>query len=332
MRHTNQILSALAVAVLVLAGCGLPRHPQASAAGTVAYRFVAYGDFRPNDGSPTAAYPAGWQHTAAKMGTMPHAFDIVAGDEIQGLGGSDTLANDLAKYTHLLSSLGPDVKLPHVWVPGNHENFGSANYRTAYEQKISAAHWRAFSYGSGTAAKPRVTVLALSTEEPGLTNRLGYYGESDSRNSAQAKWLVDYLKAHAADAHTFLIAVFHRPLADPKKGEVSPDRARLENLFTKYGVDLVINAHVHGYVRHMMPDGTPYLVDGNAGATLYDETVYQHTTPGTDAKKVFHKYGFVRFNVRTDGTMAATAYAVNPSTWTWSVSDRFTVRQQRPIF
>ena len=330
MSRANLILVAVAIAVLTITGFVVSTHSRARAAGSVAYSFVAYGDFRPNDGSPSAAYPAGWQHTADKMGTIPHAFDIVAGDMVQGLSGSDTLSDDLAKYDHLMNSLGPDASLPHVWTPGNHENFGSANYRQAYEQKINTAHWRAFSYGDATAANPRVTVLALSTEEPGLTNRFGYYGESDSRNSAQAKWLVSYLQQHGGDAHTFLVALFHRPLADPKDGETPSERVAVETLFDKYGVDLVINAHVHGYVRHTMPDGTPYLIDGNAGASLYDETVYAHTTPGVDSAKVFHKYGFVRFDVKDDGTMAATTYATDPSTWTWSVDDTFTVPQQLP--
>jgi hypothetical protein len=332
MFPARRILVAVALLVLAFTVVVVSTRVSAGAAtgDPVAYSFMAYGDFRPNDGSPTAAYPAGWQHTADKMGTIPHAFDVVAGDMVQGLSGTDTLTDDLAKYDHMLNSLGSDAALPRVWTPGNHENFGSANYRQAFEQKISSAHWRSFSYGDGTAANPRVTVLALSTEEPGLTNRIGYYGETDSRNSAQAKWLVDYLKGHGDDPNTFLVAVFHRPLADPKTGETSPDRVALENLFTKYGVDLVINAHVHGYVRHTMPDGTPYLVDGHAGATLYDETVYQHTSPGTDSAKVFHKYGFVQFDVKTDGTMAGTMYACDPATWGWSVADTFTVPQQVP--
>jgi len=330
MSRPKLVLVAVAVAVAAIAGLMATHHSTARAATTtrVAYTFVAYGDFRPNDGSSSAAYPAGWLHTRAKLGRIPHAFDIVAGDMVQGLSGTSTLSGATAKYSNLFKNLGPDAGKPHVWCPGNHENFGSANYRQAYSQKIGR-HWRAFSHGRATAASPRVIVLSLSTEEPGHTNGIGYHGESSTSNTAQAKWLVATLKKHATQSHTFLVAVFHRPLADPKDGETPSERVPLETLFTKYGVDLAINAHVHGYVRHMMPDATPYLIDGNAGAELYDETVFAHTTPGTDAKTVFHKFGFVRFQVKTDGTMAATAFAASPSTWNWSVVDRFTVRQQR---
>ncbi len=330
MSRTNLVLVAFAVAVLTAAGLIASLHSSAVAASSTAYSFVAYGDIRPSSGGINSPYSSGWTHVRDRIIGTSHAFDVVPGDLIQGLSGTDSLSNDLAKYDWLFKNMGAEQSIPHVYAPGNHEAFGSANYRTAWGQKINAAHWRSYSYGAGTVTNPRTFVIQLSTEEPGYTGRIGLVSETSTSNSPQAKWLVSTLQREAWNSNEYIVVEFHRPLADPKPGETMSDKAALESLFTKYGVDLVINAHVHVYVRHMMPNGTPYLIIGNGGASLYGEGSWSHTTPGTDVKSVVGSYGYVSFSLQTDGTMHATAYSVNSSTWAWQTADTFTVPQTKP--
>ena len=305
-------------------------HSKAVAASSTAYSFIVYGDLRPGSGAIDSPYSSGWTHVRDRVIATPHAFDVVPGDEIQGLSGTDTLSNDLAKYDWLFKNMGTEQSVPHVYAPGNHENFASANYRSAWQQKINAARWRSYSYGGGTVTNPRTFVIQLSTEEPGYTGRIGLAGETSTSNSPQADWLVSTLRREAWNTNEYIVVEFHRPLADPKPGETMSDRTAVESLFAKYGVDLVINAHVHVYVRHMMPNGTPYLIIGNGGASLYGEGSWTHTTPGADVKSVVGSYGYADFSVQADGTMNATVYSVDSSTWAWQTADTFTVPQTTP--
>jgi hypothetical protein len=323
-------LTVIVIAAILL-GAGLVVTIRNSAAATTtAYAWVAYGDVRPSSGATNSPYSSGFSHVRDKVIATSHAFDLVPGDLIQGLSGTDTLANDLAKYDWLAKNLGAEAPVPHVYAPGNHENFAAANYRSAWQQKVSAAHYRTYSYGAGTTASPRTFVIALSTEEPGYAGRIGLAGEASTSNSPQASWLVSTLQREAFNANEYIVVLFHRPVADPKPGETMADKTALEDLFSKYGVDLVINAHVHVYVRHMMPNGTPYLIVGNGGASLYGAGSWTPTTPGTDVKSVVGSYGFVSFSAHTDGSLGAVVYAVNPSTWAWTTPDTFTVPQTKP--
>ena len=175
-------------------------------------------------------------------------------------------------------------------------------------------------------------MIVLSTEEPGMTGRIGYYGVGDSRNSAQADFLVNTLRTHANDQHTYLVVALHRPITDPKPHEsfdVNGERLPLEQLFARYGVDLVLNGHVHAYVRHVMPNGQPYVTVGTGGSPLYSPRTTVTTSPGTDARRIFGHYGFTLFRVNAEG-MAATTFSLDPSTGKWRVTDRFSVPQQRP--
>jgi hypothetical protein len=327
--NRSQVI-VIVIAAVLLAGGLVVTIRNSVAASATAYSWVAYGDVRPSSGATNSPYSSGWTHVRDKVIATSHAFDVVPGDLVQGLGGTDTLANDLAKYDWLFKNMGTEQSVPHVYAPGNHENFAAANYRSAWQQKINNAHYRTYSYGAGTVASPRTFVVQLSTEEPGYSGRIGLVSETSTSNSPQATWLVQTLQREAWNANEYIVVLFHRPLADPKPGETMSDKTAVENLFTKYGVDLVINAHVHVYVRHTMPNGAPYLIVGNGGASLYAVGSWTSTTPGTDVKSVVGSYGFVHFSAHTDGTMDATVSSVKPSTWAWTTSDTFTVPQTKP--
>ena len=322
-------IAAAALAASVVAGCSIR---QASAT-TGGYSFAAYGDIRPDSSAPNADYGPGFHHVMSRLGGMPHAFDVVMGDLIQNASGRYKLSTTEQKYNDMLSQLGPDAQIRHVWVVGNHEGVQTQTGSGAFAAVLQRGpHWYTYSYRDGTAGRPTTLVITLSTEEPGMIGRIGYHGEGDSRNSAQADFLVNTLRAHANDPHTYLVVALHRPITDPKPGEsfdVNGERLPLEHLFAKYGVDLVLDGHVHAYVRHVMPSGLPYMTIGTGGSPLYGEHATTHTTPGVDGRRVFYHYGFTMFQVNGAG-MTATTYSLDPSTWKWSISDRFTVPQQRP--
>jgi hypothetical protein len=132
----------------------------------------------------------------------------------------------------------------------------------------------------------------------------------------------------------------HHPIADPKRNEGydtrATERAAIEALFAKYGVDLVLAGHVHAYVRHVMPDGTVYLVQGMAGAESVNTEYAAHTSPGVDGKRIgsvdstHEQFGFTRFDVTTAGHLTATTFVASETDWVWHVDDRFTVSQQAP--
>ena len=325
------ILATAVLAAWLVAGCSI--HP-ASAATQSGYSFAAYGDIRPDSSSPTADYGPGFHSVMAKLDGLPHAFDVVVGDIIQNASGRYKLATTEQKYNDMLSQLGPDARLPHVWVVGNHEGVQTPTGAGAFAAVLHPGpRWYAYSYGDGTAEQPRVLVIVLSTEEAGLTGRIGYYGVGDGRNSAQADFLVNALQTHAGDQHTYLVVAMHRPITDPKPGEsfdVNGERLPLEHLFARYGVDLVLNGHVHAYVRHVMPNGQPYVTVGTGGSPLYSPRTTVTTSPGTDARRIFGQYGFTLFRVNTEG-MAGTTFSLDTSTGRWRVSDRFSVPQQQPL-
>jgi hypothetical protein len=332
----KKVLIALAVVVAVAAlgaaiasGCSI----RSASAGSSGYSFAAYGDIRPDPSSPTASYGPGFDHVMAKLGTIPHAFDVVMGDIIQNASGGYTLSTTEQKYNNMLSQLGPDAQFRHVWVVGNHEGVQTQTGSAAFAAVLHRGpHWYTYSYGAGTSGQPRVLVIVLSTEEPGMTGRIGYYGEGNPNDSPQADWLVNTLRAHAHDANTYLVVALHRPIADPKPQDsfdTNGERIPLENLFAKYGVDLVLDGHVHAYVRHLMPSGLPYMTIGTGGSPLYSEHTTTHTSPGVDMRRVFHQYGFTIFRVGSNA-MSGTTYSLDPTTWKWHVSDRFTVPQQQP--
>ncbi len=335
----NLIVTAVAVAVLSIAAFAMSSTHSSARAATadpVAYSFIVWGDIRPGSTALHASYSAGWQHVRDKMAATPHAFDVVVGDLVN-ITSSDSLATDNAKYADFFTALGSIKSIPKAYVSGNHESVGqSAAAAAAWEKNIHPAHYDVFTHGAGTAASPRVVVIDLATFEAGYSGRIGYVAEGSAKNSAQANWLVDQLRAHAQDAHTFVVINMHVPLADPKPGEYyvsSPERPALETLFAKYGVDLVVAGHVHAYIRHMMPDGTPYIVQGMAGADPVGESYATATSPGTDAIRIGSdstgkQYGFTKFDVTTTGRLLATTYVTKDTNWAWRIGDTFEVPQQ----
>ncbi len=341
-RLTLTLVVLLTLAVAALGAWAVHRAPSKARAATdpVAYSFLAWGDIRPGSQALHAAYSAGWQHVRDKMAAEPHAFEISVGDLVN-VAATDTKATVDAKYADFFSALGATRSIPKSYAIGNHEAVGtSAAGAASWEKNIHPAHYDVFTYGAGTASDPRIIVFNLSTYETGHLGTIGYVGEGSASNSAQGKWLVSQLRAHAHDPDTYLVVNMHHPIADPKPNEgydTHPaERRALEALFAKYGVDLVLAGHVHAYVRHVMPDGTTYLVQGMGGAEAKDEMYAVHTSPGTDAARIgsvdstHEQFGFTRFQVTTAGHLKADTFVTSETDWAWRVGDSFDVPQQAP--
>ncbi len=345
MSHTRLTLTLVTLLTLLVAAFGawaLHRPPSRAGAASdpVAYSFIAWGDIRPGSQALHASYSAGWQHVRDKMAAEPHAFEVVVGDLVN-VASTDTTATVDAKYADFFTALGATRAVPKSYAVGNHEAVGtSAAGAAGWESNIHPAHYDVSTHGAGTASDPRIIVFNLSTYETGHLGTVGYAGEGSASNSAQGDWLVSQLRAHAHDSNTFLVVNMHHPIADPKPGEgydTHPaERQALEQLFAKYGVDLVLAGHVHAYVRHLMPDGTTYLVQGMGGAEAKDEMYAAHTSPGADASRIgsvdstHEQFGFTRFQVTTAGHLKADTFVTSETDWVWRVGDSFDVAQQAP--
>ena len=343
MHHSRLTLTAVAAAAAAILTIALAASTTSSVAATrgpVVYSFITWGDMRPASQALHAPYSAGWRHVRNKMAATSHAFEIVVGDMVN-VSATDSRATVNGKYADFFTALGTTRSIRKSYAVGNHEAVGaSANAAAGWEANIRKAHYSRFSYGAGTVADPRIYVINLSTFEAGHLGLIGYYGEGSASNSPQADWLVSALRAHAWDANTFLVVNMHHPLADSKSGESydthATERQALEALFDKYGVDLVVAGHVHQYVRHMMPDGTPYIIQGMAGADPVPAPSAVHDTPGTDAVRIgsadstHRQYGFTRFQVTTGGHLWGDTYVTSQTTWAWRVADTFEVKKQAP--
>jgi predicted MPP superfamily phosphohydrolase len=92
--------------------------------------------------------------------------------------------------------------------------------------------------------------------------------DSNYMDSQQLEWLEKEL--HGA-ASPWKIAYFHHPLYSDGRfhGPDTDVRARVEPLFEKYGVNVVLSGHDHVYERIKPQHGIYYFVLGNAGELRY---------------------------------------------------------------
>ena len=87
--------------------------------------------------------------------------------------------------------------------------------------------------------------------------------------SEQYKWFEETLKTEKNKKPASILVIFHHP---PYSYGIHGDhlfvKMYLVPLMEKYGVDLVINGHDHGYQR-LEKDGLTYLITAGGGAPLY---------------------------------------------------------------
>jgi len=105
--------------------------------------------------------------------------------------------------------------------------------------------------------------------------------DSNYMDPPQVEWLDRQLSDSGA---TWKICFFHHPLYSHGKfhGSDVDLRARLEPMFVKHGVDVVLNGHEHVYERVVPQQGINYFVLGNSG-----ELRPHNLNPSPDTAKGF---------------------------------------------
>jgi hypothetical protein len=175
----------------------------------------------------------------------------------------------------------------------------------------------------------------LNTNEPGYAEHIGFYGIGDARNSAQANWLVQALRA-IVGKRAWIIVALHHPLLDPKVGAAFATTAKTERdalvkLFRDYGVDLVLQGDVHDYRRHRQTDGTDYVTEGMAGAPPYAlsaAVLDSHDVKTLASSAGSPKYGYVTVTENTAGAITGRMFWMQSGDgWMRHLGDLWTLRQ-----
>ena len=230
--------------------------------------FCVWGDTRPS--SSGGSTPDAFRALVTRLAGVSYADNVTVGDYVYASSGDSAQAL-AAKYAAFTDASRPIGGRRTLYTPGNHELVGtSATLHDGYVAALGthdpyvayARAWR------GAA----IAYVHLPSEGQGHNGTVGYYGEDDARNSAEAVWLVATLRANRAAA---VFVFMHHPVYDPKPSDPwsgSAEPARLDALFAKYGVDAVFAGHLHYYRRHRSPSGVTYVTQGMGGAPPYAAT------------------------------------------------------------
>jgi hypothetical protein len=85
--------------------------------------------------------------------------------------------------------------------------------------------------------------------------------------SAQQAWLAAELAKSTAQ---YRVVTMHRPMVSSRAGSIGRNiYGSLGPLLAKYGVQLVLAGHEHGYERSVELDGTQFITTGGGGAAAY---------------------------------------------------------------
>jgi len=194
-----------------------------------------------------------------KVNEQNISFSAETGDLI------DNMIDGKSEYKIYLSQIAK-LKKPFLTVPGNHETEGMSS---AYCY-LFGRNYYAFSH------KNSYFLMLDGSHETGMGNE-------------EMHWLGNELKKSQKYKHVF--ALMHIPIYDPLKGEVVKSQfdkkpaKELYDLFSKYHIDMIFTAHLHGYFTGKWGN-IPYTVTGGAGAEL----------GGSDPKHFFHHFVLVKVN------------------------------------
>jgi hypothetical protein len=311
------------------------------ASGRYAYRvppapsqplqIAIWGDSRPNTLAPGAAQPPAFAAiVTAILQRQPRPTLALAGGDLVNVVWGDTAAGLDQKYESMLAvadRLGR--RLPVAFAAGNHEDLAAPNALAAWRRWLGLpfASDPLQRYYSFTTGDVRVIVLADSGVDGDGT--IGYVAPDSPANSTQAKWLVQELKDNTS---RWTVVLLHHPIFDHKTTDPwasSPEHDALAQLFADYGVDVVVQGHVHNYRRHEQPvPGSAltmtYLTQGGGGAPKYPVS----DVP-VDAQDVaaYSAYGYTILSSDGAGSLTGTSYKVDPSTGATTVGDHWTVEQ-----
>ncbi|MCG3179529.1 MAG: hypothetical protein BIFFINMI_01865 [Phycisphaerae bacterium] len=206
------------------------------------FAFAVYGD--------TRTQPDIHHRVAAAMGARNPAFILHSGDMVAN-GAFDQFEPEFFAPARSVFN-----RIPVMPAPGNHEGGGKAYGRLFYYPPETGGRWYSFDYGDAHFVS--LDGMAGRTNGPKMLEWL----EKDLAAS-KAKWKIVYN---------------HYPSYDVGKHRSRWGHQDFLPIFRKYGVDVVISGHSHGYQR-FVPMFTPgenekhpitYIVSAGGGAPLHD--------------------------------------------------------------
>lgn len=306
------------------------------------FRFVTGGDSRNDAFGEYIYWPWARDTLSSLAAERDPSFVLFSGDYLwsgeepgQGYAVDDTWDNWLgAEFKYWRTTDGRLI--PHIPVIGNHEviypepqdydpEIDATNYYTVFNLPGNE-RWYALSWG------PDLRIIVLDSE---------VLDEDSNTWQEQLDWLESELEN--SEDYLWKVVAYHRPFVTTavSKGQINFDR-RIEGwsyLFTKYGVDLVVNGHVHYYERTCPVDSDPpspwpeigeeaspgegvtYVISGGWGAPLYS----------AGAPKWFDAYGpdstyhFCLIEIFENGTLHFQAIDVEGDTF-----DEFHLQKEAP--
>jgi hypothetical protein len=266
--------------------------PTAIAPDTSFFRFVFYGDTQAGD---TLTPDESVQEAIAEgiLNSSP-MFVIFTGDAV--FRGNNYAMWGCQFFTPLASML---YSVPLFFVVGNHELGDPFLPATFFYWPYNPGTWYSFDYGNA-----HFTIVDTDADfSPG---------------SAQYEWLVSDL---AGASNTWLFVSFHHPPYTSSLSEFHPVQTAVQQilvpLFENYGVDMVLNSHVHWYERSEK-NGIYYITSGGGGAELdttqdtinpyqqYWASTYNFCTVDVSAEELLFKARYA------DGTPFDEVYVGHP--------------------
>ncbi|MDY6895032.1 MAG: metallophosphoesterase [Thermotogota bacterium] len=259
-----------------------------------AFRFIVYGDTQIYD--ERHAYVV---NRIVEDSDLNTAFILKPGDHTEE-GTSEKSWSKFFESAYPLSS-----KIPYYMVLGNHERNSILYYR-AFELPSGGGdyskRWYSFDYGNSHFVILDSNIL-----------------ESSNLYEKQMEWLEEDLKNN--NDKKFIFVSFHHPFWTTATEYGSMEENLPEGhfnaknwlpIFEKYGVDVVINGHIHAYERYFK-NGIMFVTSGGGGAKL-------NTNHGADplpwhVKHVLGELHYIIFDVYEDSikvTVKAVARVDNP--------------------
>jgi len=258
------------------------------------FQFIVYGDTQIYD--ERHAYVV---NRIVEDSDLNTAFILKPGDHTEE-GTSEKSWSKFFESAYPLSS-----QIPYYMVLGNHERNSQLYYR-AFELPSGGGdyskRWYSFDYGNSHFVTLDSNIL-----------------ESSNLYEKQMEWLEEDLKNN--NDKKFIFVAFHHPFWTTATEYGSMEENLPEGhfnaknwlpIFEKYGVDVVINGHIHAYERYFK-DGIMFVTSGGGGAKL-------NTNHGADplpwhVKHVLGKLHYIIFDVYEDSikvTVKAVARVDNP--------------------
>jgi predicted phosphodiesterase len=251
-RRAGRFLVFCALVACAFAGCGQPPTAVAppgpgSAQQTFApFTFIQAGDPQIGGWGTVEETKARFVQLAHQANRLQPAAVVVVGDLVND--GPDE--KELAGLDETLQVFRVPVKL----VPGNHDDL--ATYRRKYGSDR-------YSFTVHNCEFVCINSNLLTPPRPTDEQRV-QADEQRVQADEQWKWLEETLDQARQRKRTHIFLVLHHP------PESLPSALRLDSLFRRYGVGIVLAGHVHKTTQVSLPGHITYTVAGTAWAP--DET------------------------------------------------------------